>query len=68
MSEKMRTSDTTRKPLEELHPRALKSRDLRDLDRGHKDTPGDTFWLAGIYFLGPVTFEFLLGFESMVLL
>ena len=30
---------------------ALKSRDLRDLDRGHKDTPGDTFWLAGIYFL-----------------
>ena len=31
--------------------RVHKSRDLRDLDRGHKDTPGDTFWLAGKYFL-----------------
>ena len=29
---------------------------------------GDTFWLAGIDFLGLVTFEFLLVFESMVLL
>ena len=31
--------------------RAHKSRDLRDLDRGHKDTPGDTFWMTWIYFL-----------------
>ena len=31
--------------------RVHKSRDLRDLDREHKDTLGDTFWLAGIYFL-----------------
>ena len=35
----------------EVFGRVHKSRDLRDLDRGHKDTPGDTFWLAGIYFL-----------------
>ena len=53
--------------------RAHKSRDLRDLDRGHKDTPGDTFWMTWIYFLGDidpfrVTFKFLLGLESMVLL
>ena len=47
--------------------RVHKSRDLRDLDRGHKDTPGDTFWMTWIYFLGDididpfrVTFKFLL--------
>ena len=34
------------------HPtRVHKRRYPRDLDPGHKDTPGDTFWLAGIYFL-----------------
>ena len=43
--------------------RAHKSCDLRDLDRGHKDTPGDTFWMTWIYFLGDidpfrVTFKF----------
>ena len=52
--------------------RAHKSRDLRDLDRGHKDTPGDTFWMTWIYFLGDidpfrVTFKFLLGLESKYL-
>ena len=28
-----------------------KSRIRRNLDWGHRDTSGDTFWLAGIYFL-----------------
>ena len=30
--------------------RALKSRDLRDLDRGHRDTSGDTFGYLGFIF------------------
>ena len=37
-------------------PRPAKSRNHAISDWGHKDTPGDTFWLAGIYFLGLVTF------------
>ena len=36
--------------------RPAKSRNHAISDWGHKDTPGDTFWLAGIYFLGLVTF------------
>ena len=33
-----------------------KSRNHAISDWGHKDTPGDTFWLAGIYFLGHAIF------------
>ena len=54
--------------LTNLFPRPAKSRNHAISDWGHKDIPSDTFWLAGIYFLGPVTFEFLLGFESMILM
>ena len=31
--------------------RALKSRERASAARGHTDTSGDKFWLAGIYFL-----------------